>query len=483
MTPGVKRSMVFLGLLACLLGPVLPAQRTVDLQAASAKDSPHLDRQLELAASYLDERDVQTAALLLRQVQAGEKESGTAYFQISLLLHQKSAHQPAAAFAEAARKHSPRRVDFAFLHGSVLYALERFADTVAVLEPLSAIENAPAKLHSLLGVAQIRTGEHEKGIASLERAILSEPRVAEYRVQQAYGWFRAGDADQALTVLESARAAFRANPKLDARLRRLELELTVRALEHREVDVAEHLLTHLASFAGSSEEVHLLSANLLQLQEEDEEAILYLKNSTADFPRSSRIAFATGFSHYNLGRYNEAMDWFRLATRRDPDLSQALHYMGLSLANLGEYAEAEAFQRQAVERNPRNRFYLFHLGWVLQRIGKTQEAELQYRRALQVDANHVPAMVELGKLLTKRDQHEPAIRYFESAVQAAPDYADPYYQLNLAYRRLGDTEQAVLWLRRFQKLKVRELEHASKDHRLLMTRPVIDLSNIRGVIR
>jgi len=50
------------------------------------------------------------------------------------------------------------------------------------------------------------------------------------------------------------------------------------------------------------------------------------------------------------------------------------------------------------------------------------------------------------------DQHDQAQGYCEDALRIDPEYADAYYQLAFARRRLGDREGAAGALARFEEL-------------------------------
>ena len=61
--------------------------------------------------------------------------------------------------------------------------------------------------------------------------------------------------------------------------------------------------------------------------------------------------------------------------------------------------------------------------------------------------------MNLGKIALRRGDAEDAARLLETAIHHAPDYADAYYQLSFARRRLGDPAGAAAALERFEELK------------------------------
>jgi len=63
------------------------------------------------------------------------------------------------------------------------------------------------------------------------------------------------------------------------------------------------------------------------------------------------------------------------------------------------------------------------------------------------------AHYQLGKALLDKGETQGAIQHLETATQLQPTQSYGYYQLSLAYRRVGRVEDADKALRTYQQLK------------------------------
>ena len=59
-----------------------------------------------------------------------------------------------------------------------------------------------------------------------------------------------------------------------------------------------------------------------------------------------------GLALYNLGKYEEAIEWYDKVLKIDPNDVNALNNKGLALNNLGKYQEAIEWYDKALEIDP-----------------------------------------------------------------------------------------------------------------------------------
>jgi len=383
-------------------------------------------------------------------------------FRVGLLLHQRGLSDVARTYVQRAVSAHPNRADYVYLLGSVLVEMEEFASAALLLGPLAAFEKAPASVDALIGRAHLGLGNYSKAAVSFERAIAKQPSDPSFQVQLAHVAFRSGRQDEGIRQLRSARERIRTSQALNEKLSELELNLAAGALSQSEPAIARMVLAEVGSHHQKTERFRLLKANLLQLENQNEEAIGYLNQASSDYPNSAQIPFAVGLSHYNLGRFREASIWFKRAAERGPHLPQASHYQGLCAAKLQDLPSAESFARRAVSLEGRSDLYRYQLGWVILQEGKQGEAEALLREIVRDSPAYVPALVELGRMLLQRDAPADAIPYLARVVTQDPRLDQPHYLLSQAYRRLGRIKQADLSLREFRRLKEFERSQMTK---------------------
>lgn len=83
--------------------------------------------------------------------------------------------------------------------------------------------------------------------------------------------------------------------------------------------------------------------------------------------------------------------------------------------------------------------------------GLLDEAEESWRCVIQLDPHFAPAWLKLGMLALERDRPEEAVPLLRRSITLAPSTHESYYNLSLAYRRLGREPEAE----RYQTLAVR----------------------------
>jgi len=86
-----------------------------------------------------------------------------------------------------------------------------------------------------------------------------------------------------------------------------------------------------------------------------------------------------------------------------------------------------------------------------------------YRHAVDVDEDNWVAQNSLGALLGIEGRYDEAIPHLEKSIRLNPAYADPYFNLGVAYYRKGDRQEAV----RYYSESLR-IEPGSTVHRIVL---------------
>lgn len=118
------------------------------------------------------------------------------------------------------------------------------------------------------------------------------------------------------------------------------------------------------------------------------------------------------------GRLPEASKYYAEAVRRHPRDAAPANDLGLCYARQERYEEAAASLRKAVELQPDRVLYRNNLATVLVQLNRVDEA------VEQLSAVHPKATVHynIGYLLNRRGDKKAALRQFDLAVQADPDF-------------------------------------------------------------
>jgi superkiller protein 3 len=177
---------------------------------------------------------------------------------------------------------------------------------------------------------------------------------------------------------------------------------------------------------------------------------------------------------------------------------------GTALLKEGKFEEAAAELQKAAEAAPKSAIIQSNLGYALDRQGRIDEAVAAYRKALELDPENAIVRNNLANLYSKQGLYDDAARELEDLVQRDPGNAtakanlesalknktvsqdkqnqvstavqaadskptDPQAAYNAArvYARLGDADQALVWLNKALDLGYDQFDYLSLDPSLV----------------
>ena len=137
----------------------------------------------------------------------------------------------------------------------------------------------------------------------------------------------------------------------------------------------------------------------------------------------------------------------------NPDSAEAQFELGNVHVRAGELAQAVAAYKKAIALDPNYQTAYANLGVVYYQQGQFDLAATQYKKALELDPNDGDVAYNLGALylqqaLSAGEQPDDqllnqAIAQLERVKTLAPDLAEPYFGLGVAYTVLNRNEEAI----------------------------------------
>ncbi|MFQ5449426.1 MAG: tetratricopeptide repeat protein [Nitrospinaceae bacterium] len=198
------------------------------------------------------------------------------------------------------------------------------------------------------------------------------------------------------------------------------------------------------------------------------------------------IAFKPEFvdAFYNLGiAYGSLEDtglelihkavWaFRQVIRIKPDFVHAYIGLGASHVKRGEYEEAIELLKETLKFAPGESQVLYYLGVACRMSGHHREAAGHLKKAARLQPDSVQVQFYLGLTLMDLQECQEAAEVFQEVVRIKPDFADVHLMLgNLYLEKLGDMEKAVFHLRKAEKLFIKLEDQSRLSHiRQLLSR-------------
>jgi tetratricopeptide (TPR) repeat protein len=445
-----------------------------------ASDAPPLPEILLRARDHLEASDRTAARRELTRALELYPESPAVYNLLGVVEAGDGHYEPAEQrFREAIRR-APRYTD-ARLNLGRLYQENAARDPEAVSKALAqyqaVLEYAPKHVEARFQSAtllQIR-GEFDRSLEELERlpaADQERPAVIALRLADHAGKGDHEKADQAAEVLlqragvteldlRSVLPALAEHNREDLAIRLLETmrargwtsadDLRRLGLLHEEAgDLALGREALEAAWRARPEGVTLLLdlARVAHKQGDLRGALGYLAHARSLEPDNPYVHFSFGMVCVDMDLGAEAYDSLKEAVRLDPD-NPSINYAFAAVAlHRKDPSEAIPYFRKYAELKPEDPRGPFTIG-----VAAYEAKDYETAREYLVPAAARPETAAAANYLLARiaradNDFEEAARFAEQAIEAQPDYADPYAELGFVYLQLGEPERAEQALER-----------------------------------
>jgi tetratricopeptide (TPR) repeat protein len=190
-------------------------------------------------------------------------------------------------------------------------------------------------------------------------------------------------------------------------------------------------------------------------------AIATLESLTRMCPTVAQYGYLLGVALIEAGDMPAAVDSLEQANRLEPDRPRTLLALALALNNRKQYAEARRAALKSLELDADNVDTLATLAEAEAGTGDLQQADAHARRVLARSPTHHTANLVAGIVLMQQERYVEARDALEQAAAANPASAAVYYQLSLAYARLGDETRSRQNVERYRQT-LRESEERIK---------------------
>lgn len=127
--------------------------------------------------------------------------------------------------------------------------------------------------------------------------------------------------------------------------------------------------------------------------------------------------------------------------------------LGLSYRDQGRYDDAIVALQKAVELEPNSLLGRVLLGWTQHKAGQNAEAAETLLQSFYRDLFDVPTLNALGIVYLVSDQLPNAIAAHTWAATLKPDNEIAYYNLSLAFERIGQYDWAIVTAKEAAKLE------------------------------
>jgi tetratricopeptide (TPR) repeat protein len=163
-------------------------------------------------------------------------------------------------------------------------------------------------------------------------------------------------------------------------------------------------------------------------------------------PASYRVDQLSAEVFETQGKYTEAIAEYRKAIAKNPK-GIDLHYR-LGRALLAQSHEASGMEQARLEfaaelrLNPSDAVAEYQVGQILTTQLKGVEAAAHFERAVALRPGFTEALIAVAKIRSAAKRYPEAVALLERAVKAQPNAEAAHYNLMVAYRNAGRTEDA-----------------------------------------
>ncbi|MBC7925164.1 MAG: tetratricopeptide repeat protein [Bryobacteraceae bacterium] len=307
---------------------------------------------------------------------------------------------------------------------------------IAVREFRRVAQLAPnlAAAHVNLGAVLLEKAEYANAVPSLKRALALDPTLSGAHSMLGSALLAMGFAAEAIPHLETGQA------------RDL---LGVALLESgRPREAVEHLEAAWAKRPDDPDLLYYLSHAYGQMAQQSGERL-----ARTNSPRSHQIR-AEGLAA--AGKSVLAIQHFRTALAGRSGLRGVHYALGELYLLSGDYSNAEAQFRAEVQLVPGSAAAAYKLGSVLLLLGQVPEATRELQRADELQPGMPETLLELGKVMNSSQNFTDAVRYLKQLLESEPDSSlaeVAHFQLAHSYKKLGNTTESEIHLKRFQQLR------------------------------
>ena len=289
-------------------------------------------------------------------------------------------------------------------------------EAITELQALEAVAPTTKGLDLELGTAYYKKSDYVKAIASLKKAVASDPNDAEATQLLGLSYYLNGYPGEAIPVLEKVQTWFpRAN--VDA-----SYILGICYIQTKNYPQARKAFARMFDVPEESAASYLFTARMLFRQEFDPIAEEYAQKAATLDPKLPLVHFLLGELYLYKSRVPEAIAEFQKELAIDP--GHAATY----------YKLADAYSR----------------------IQKFEDAERLLQRSIWLDATSTGPFILMGKVLEKKGEFELAVRSLQRAATMDPNNPTTHHLLGQAYRDMGRKEEAESELKLAEQLQTQQ---------------------------
>jgi tetratricopeptide (TPR) repeat protein len=144
------------------------------------------------------------------------------------------------------------------------------------------------------------------------------------------------------------------------------------------------------------------------------------------------------------GNYEKAIGIYKRVLELQPSFHSARRDLAMAYVEVGDVESATNHLIEVLRLDPKDAWsWVVLANLYIREKADPDTGEKFLRKALELQPNDAWALNSLAAVYQKKGQTDEAVKYFEQAIQANPDFANPYYGRAVAFAESNEPEKAL----------------------------------------
>ena len=209
---------------------------------------------------------------------------------------------------------------------------------------------------------------------------------------------------------------------------------------------------YLKAIRGIAQRLAKFGKDKYNLGEYDEALNFYLE-AVDYYPEYSSTLFRICITYFKIRDYEKAKIFAEKTLLYDPDNYQAMKILGDLYYALGDIKNSIDFYNQSINVNPQDYKSYYSLSKVLNEQGQGDEAISNLEKTLSINSKYEKAYILLGVIYSDREDYEKSIYNLNKAIDVNEKNHKTFGRLANAYNQSSQYEEAKLAAKKSLQIK------------------------------
>ncbi len=315
-----------------------------------------------------------------------------------------------------------------------MHKSDNLEDAKALYDMILTADPSNADAHHLIGLIAYQTGNNQRAVEYIEKAIASNPTMPHYHNNLGNAFLNSDKNDRAVLCFKEALCL---KPDYVEALNNLGNALKKKG-KNEEAKV--QYLKAIQLVPDYYPAINNL-ANLLKDEGLMDEAIVHYRRVVTLKPELAEAYFNLGNALNELDNPNDAVEQYRKALSINPDSAEVHSNLGNVLKKSGKYDDAVKHYNTAICLKPDYAEAYNNLSDVYRILGEFDKAIELAQESIQKRPDIESAYVNLGNIYFAHGNYSASIEQYQRALKIRPDYPDAHYNKGLVLLMKGEFQE------------------------------------------